>query len=225
MKSLLPVLLLALCSPCWGQTIKLTESAYKAEVGQPVTVRVETDGEIVRWSPVDNGLWMSDPTLQITTKAVQAWAMKPGKYRLWAWTAKDNTPSDKVEAVIVVGTPGPDPGPEPGPNPNPTPPTPDGLAAKVKDWISKVDSPRKSEESKAVAELYLNLASQVAAGGITDEDALADAMTKGHAERLGANARLWFGFIQSFGNAVNAASGIKEKGKVFQSVGDILKAL
>jgi hypothetical protein len=163
-RHLLPLIFLsAICAPAWAQTIKLPET-YQTQVGQPVTVRVETDGEIVRWSPVDSGLWMSDPTLQITTKAVQVWAMKPGKYRLWAWTAKDNIPSEKAETIVVVGTPGPEPpGPTPPVPPIPPGPLPDPISKAVFDAVVKLpDPPQTISQAQAMAQVYRNVASRAA---------------------------------------------------------------
>lgn len=225
MRLLLPILL-ALCSVASGQTITLP-GEVSGSVSAFISVNAQTDGDTVKWLALDPGLNVFPAELLRSTKSTVVSASKAGRYRLICWTAKGDVPSDAAHTVIIVGTPGPDPGPDPDPDPPdpPDPPTPDGLAAKVKQWHSAVNSPRKTTETKALAELYLTLASKVAAGGLTSEDALADEMTQGHVDGLGANARHWFGFIQSLGGTLNATAGIKEKGKIFESVGNALKGM
>lgn len=130
--------------------------------------------------------------------------------------AEDEHYHDSRTVLVEGDGPGP-PGPEPTPEPD------EDLSEKVKAWLSTVESPRKKQEQQSLAKLYQQLASRAAAGGIT-EDGLFEEMTAGHLE-LGPNARRWFSFFKSFGEAVNSASGLKDKGKVFKSVGEALESL
>lgn len=194
---LLP-LLLALAVPCWGQTITLPESLSGA-VGQPVTVKADTDGEIVRWRAIDPGLFMIDPELLKTTKAISVWSLKPGKYRLIAWTAKGDVPSPEDECVIVVGDPGPDP---PGPDPNPPDPEPElsELGKKVRDWAKAVGN---KTEAKQIAENYAGVNAAIAAGaynGLADWSAqrskvVSDLYEKNH--KISENNEGWNKFFSN----------------------------
>lgn len=117
MRSLATVVLLLSAAPAWGQAVKLP-----AEVkGQPaafVTVAAEADGPQVRWRAVDPGLNLFPAHLLRDTRTAVVTAAAPGRYRLWAWTAKGDVPSEAAECVVVVGD-----APPPVP-PGPAPPAP-----------------------------------------------------------------------------------------------------
>lgn len=160
MKSLLlPLITLAaLCSPCWGQTITLPEKV-EGGVSAFISVAATTDGETVKWKALDAGLNVFPADLLKSTKTTVVSAPKAGRYRLMAYTAKDNAPSDPAETIIVVGTPGPDPPDPPGPDP----PTPDltGVAKLVFGWAKSVGN---KAEAKQIAENYATINAAIGAG-------------------------------------------------------------
>lgn len=180
---------------------------------------------IVAGKPGDFTILVDYAVIHPTEAELQA-APLDDKAKFIKWMAEHAKDEIYRDSHTVKAGTGPSPVP-PGPGPQPVPPNPpDDLTAKVKEWHTTIISPRKGVETKALSELYLTLASKVAAGGITDDDTLAEEMTKGHVTNLGSNARHWVSFIQSLGNTLNATpGGIKERGKVFESVGNALKAL
>lgn len=121
MKRLSPLLLtLLLALPAWGQSVKLP-AEVRGDPGSFVRVAADTDGSHVRWLALDSGLSVFPSDLLKDSKTTVVVAQKPGKYRVAAWTAKGDVPSDAAICTVVIGTP-PDPGPGPTP---PDPPTPD----------------------------------------------------------------------------------------------------
>lgn len=117
MKLSLAIVLLV-CSVASGQTVTLPKEVVGG-VSAFIPVSAETDGEIVKWKALDAGLNVFPADLLRSTKTTIVISPKAGRYRLLAYTAKDNIPSDPAETVVIVGD---DPGPTP-PVP-PVPPTP-----------------------------------------------------------------------------------------------------
>lgn len=123
------VLALLLCC-LLGQS---TVDAQQALISLPAEVRGEpgdflkipatTIGAEVRWYAVDTGLKLFPADQLRDSKTAIAIAIKPGKYRLIAWTAIQGTPTDAAVCLVIIGN-SPGPGPEPGPNPPPPPPPP-----------------------------------------------------------------------------------------------------
>ena len=144
-----------------AQEVKLPET-LSGQVGEPITVKAETDGTIVRWYVVDNGLFMIDPELLKSTKAISVWSLKPGKYRLICWTAKKDTPSQPAQTMILVGNvpPGPDPGPDPDPDPDPEP----DLTNFSKRVLALANAVNNKTEAKQIAENYASIISSISAG-------------------------------------------------------------
>lgn len=118
----LTLLLLAL--PLWGQSIKLPAEA-KGEPGAFVKIPADTDGKEVRWYSPDKGLQVFPVELLKDSKTAVVTANAPGRYRLIAWTAKGDVPSDPAICVVVIGDAPPDPGPNPPKPPDPPVPPPD----------------------------------------------------------------------------------------------------
>jgi hypothetical protein len=123
---------LSLC--CWlalaaaalaGPALELPREA----AGQPgdfVKVAAKTDGKAVRWVALDPGLNVFPVELLKDSKTAVVTAQKPGRYRLLAYTAAGDDPSDPAVCTVVIGDAPPvPPGPvPPGPNPPPVPPQP-----------------------------------------------------------------------------------------------------
>lgn len=115
---LAPVLALA------GPTLELP-SEIKGEPGGFVRVAAKTDGKVVQWLPLDAGLAVFPGDLLRDSKTTVVLAQRAGRYRLLAYTAVGDEPSQPVICTVVIGNapaPGPGPGPDPGPGPGPTPP-------------------------------------------------------------------------------------------------------
>jgi hypothetical protein len=113
--------LVLLACPLWAQAIKLPAEA-KGEPGAFVKIPSETDGKEVRWYSPDKGLQVFPVELLRDSKTAVVTATAPGRYRLIAWTAKGDAPSDPAVCVVIIGDAPPVP-PDPGPNP-PKPPDP-----------------------------------------------------------------------------------------------------
>jgi hypothetical protein len=112
---MLAVLLLA--SMCWGQQVKLP-AEVKGEAGAFIKVPAETDGKEVRWYSPDKGLQVFPVELLRDSKTAVVTGAK-GRYRLIAWTAKGDVPSDPAICTVIIGDVPPGPGPVP---PDPTDP-------------------------------------------------------------------------------------------------------
>lgn len=91
----------------------------KAEPGEFIALEAQAEGKVVRFVPLDPGLRMFPPALLASKKAAVFTATNPGKYRVLAYTAVGDEPSEPASCTVVVGTPPPTP---PGP---PVPPAPD----------------------------------------------------------------------------------------------------
>ncbi len=116
------ILLLALAVPCWGQAVTLPKTV-EGTVGDFIQVAAATDGKEVRWFCPDAGLSVFPTQLLKDSKTAVVVAKANGAYRLYAYTAKGDVPSDPTFCLVVVGGPLP-PGPGPGPGPIPPGPTP-----------------------------------------------------------------------------------------------------
>lgn len=151
-------LLLLLPLVAISQTVKLpTEST--GDVGQLVVIRAETDCPTLRWLPLDKGLSIVPPDLLKDSKAAVAYSSVPGKYRLMAYGAKGDTPSDPAITTVVISgpepppTPGPGPQP-PGPGPGPTPGPVDPLAARFIAAYATETDPAKAQLLAKLREFY-----------------------------------------------------------------------
>ena len=87
----------------------------RGEVGAFVVIEAKTDGKSVRFVALDPGLSVFPPELLATKKATVIVAAKPGKFRILAYSAVGDEPSEPAFCTVIIGTPGPDPGPTPGP--------------------------------------------------------------------------------------------------------------
>lgn len=83
--------------------------------GSFITIPADTNGNAVAWRAVDPGLNLFPVSLLKDTKTAVVTGSTPGNYRVWAYTALADQPSDIAECVVTIGKPPPGPGPGPGP--------------------------------------------------------------------------------------------------------------
>lgn len=98
-----------------------------AEVtGEPSTfviVRAKTDCAQLRWVVLDPGLSLIPPQLLKDSHTAVVMAGKAGRYRILAYGAKGDFPTEPVVSVVVIGgTPTPDPVKPDPVKPDPKPP-------------------------------------------------------------------------------------------------------
>ena len=182
--------LLTFTSSIYGQTVKLP-AEIKGDVGSFVRVAAETDGSQVRWLALDQGLSAFPSDLLKDTKTTVVVAQRPGRYRLAAWTAKGDVPSDAAVTTIVIGDvpPGPPTPPVPPPTP-PTPPIPeDPLFLKLQAAYKLETSVTKVEELRKLAALYRQAAVITSDTGLTTWGQLYDVM-RSAAATLGVSGKL-----------------------------------
>lgn len=135
------ILMLALIC---GQKVELP-AEIKGEVGSFIAVRPKTDGKLVRYYSLDSGLnsfpaeLLSDPTATVVT------APKPGRYRLLAYTALGDRPSDPVIVTIVVGGAAP---------PTPPVPTPGEFERSLLDIYGALQDSDRDASRVALAKVY-----------------------------------------------------------------------
>lgn len=99
-------------------------ATVEGEVNDFVTIEAKTDDQVVKWKTPDQGLKLFPTHLLKDTKTAIVIAAQPGRYRLYAVSAKDGVPSDFAECTIVIGGAPPIPVPVPPgpPEPPPNPP-------------------------------------------------------------------------------------------------------
>jgi len=89
-----------------------------------IRVAAETDCKAVRWMALDEGLEVFPPELLKDSRTAVVIASRPGRYRLLAYAARGDEPSEPAVCLVVVGDP-----PLPVPPPAPPAPPDDALAA------------------------------------------------------------------------------------------------
>lgn len=175
MKRISVVLVLLLASGVWGQQVKLPAEA-RGEVGSFIKVPADTEGKEVRWYSPDKGLQVFPVELLKDSKTAVVTATTPGRYRLVAWTAKGDVPSDPAICVVIVGDAPPIPPvpPDPGPKP-PDPPGPSPISGKrvliLYESADATKMPAKQQDiifGRAVRD-YLNAACEVGPDGKTKD--------------------------------------------------------
>ena len=113
-------------SPVFQQPVPYVKMPEKVEVqvGRLGRIKIETNGKTIRWivPPELDSFREFDPDPSVIRLIVVGYA--DGQYRLVAYTAIGDVPSDPAICVVVVGKgPGPVPPVPPGPDP-PIPPIP-----------------------------------------------------------------------------------------------------
>lgn len=100
-------------------------SEVSGRAGRFVRISAKTSGKQVKWI-CDGSKDSEIAASRDDGKDALFVAPSPGKYRVWAYTALADKPTDPASTwVTVTGVgPTPDPGPSPDPKPDPFPPTP-----------------------------------------------------------------------------------------------------
>lgn len=121
-------------------------SVVEGRASDFITVQAATNGKIVRWLALDNGLRLFPPDLLRDTTMAVVTSNLPGSYRLLAYTSVKDVPSEPKIVTVLIQGPTPVNPPEPvPPDPSPTPidppkPVPVDPVPQVKSlWIVTVD--------------------------------------------------------------------------------------
>jgi hypothetical protein len=139
-------------------------ATVEGDAGTFIPIKGKTNGKEVKWVSMDKGLavfpagMLRDATATVVQSAVG------GQYRLLAYTARGDVPSDPVVVMVVVHGPQPPPNPVPpnpvppgpGPQPNPVTPAPtppDGVLKSSNLWIIPIDDISKRSAYPQVAAL------------------------------------------------------------------------
>lgn len=156
----------------------------KGEACDWIVVTAKTGGKKVRWVSMTQGLRIFPTHLLQDSHACVVMASKPGKYRLLAYTAAADEPSDPATCTIVLEgdappvPPGPTPPPPVPPGPTPPPPGPvDPLTAKVQAALASDPGTvaEKATYAAALSGFYAAMAKHVATDQVaTVGDLLSD---------------------------------------------------
>lgn len=145
-----------------GQSLKLP-AEVRGSPGAFIVVRAETDGTKVKWFSLSAGLNVFPAELLADKKATVITANVPGRYKLMAWTAKGDEPSDPAIVDVVIGDVPPVPPVPPGPVP-PVPPGPiDPLVKRIHDaLLADADSPAdKKKYASTLGGFYVAMVGHV----------------------------------------------------------------
>lgn len=142
-----------------------------------VTVRAATEGKIVRWVALSDGLNVFPSELLRDSRVTVVVAGVPGRYRLLAYTAAGDEPSEPAVTTVVIAGPTPPPVPPDPPGPNPPPDPTDPLTKKIRDALAS--DPGTPEQKRtwaaALAGFYTAMSAHVGTGQVdTVGDLLAD---------------------------------------------------
>ncbi|VTS08547.1 hypothetical protein [Tuwongella immobilis] len=119
-----------------------------AQPGRLLRITAEApDAKLVRW--IVTGEADLIPLNESGKSAIFS-AATSGTYKIVAYTAKGDIPSEPAVCVVTVGNPTP---PAPPTPPTPTPPT-DPLAAELRALLAADSSPEKGKHVEALCELY-----------------------------------------------------------------------
>jgi hypothetical protein len=143
-----------------GQDLKIP-AEVTGEVAAFVTVIAETNNKQVKFYPIDSGLSVFPAALLANQKATVVVAAKAGTYRLLAYTAAGDIPSEPQICKVVIGGGKPDNLP-PTPIP-PAPPTPDKdkLLDALIGIYGGLQEQDKEKHVKALAGIYRRAAATV----------------------------------------------------------------
>jgi len=135
----------------------------KGKPGSFITIPATTDGSIVQWVVLDSGLELFPAELLASTRTAVVIAQSEGTYRLLAYTAKDNNPSQPTICRIIVK--------QAGPEPTPTPPEPEPEASSFQKRLQTLygadSSSDKSKHKAALVGVYKELVNATASPEIT----------------------------------------------------------
>jgi hypothetical protein len=140
-----------------GQDLKIP-AEVTGEVAAFVTVVAETTGKQVKFYPIDSGLSVFPAALLANQKATVVVAAKAGTYRLLAYTAAGDIPSEPQICKVIIGGGKPDNVP-----PAPIPPTPekDKLLDALIGIYGGLQEQDKEKHVKALAGIYRRAAATV----------------------------------------------------------------
>ena len=143
-----------------GQDLNIP-AEVTGEVAAFVTVIAETNNKQVKFYPIDSGLSVFPAALLANQKATVVVAAKAGTYRLLAYTAAGDIPSEPQICKVVIGGGKPDNLP-PTPIP-PAPPTPDKdkLLDALIGIYGGLQEQDKEKHVKALAGIYRRAAATV----------------------------------------------------------------
>jgi hypothetical protein len=144
----LPVWLALALTLCAGPPPELP-AEVKGDVGAFVRVPAKTEGKSVRWVALDAGLNVFPAELLKDSRTAVVTAPVAGRYRLLAYTAQGDEPSDPAICVVVIGVP-PPPDPPPQPPPDPSDPLARSLKAA---WAQETD-PQRAGQVAFLASIY-----------------------------------------------------------------------
>lgn len=71
-------------------------------VGKIIVISVETPGKVVKFVPLDKGLDFADSKLLASPKIAIVTAAQPGKYRVMAYSAVGDQPTDPSTCIVEV---------------------------------------------------------------------------------------------------------------------------
>jgi len=135
----------------------------KGKPGSFITIPATTDGSIVQWVVLDSGLELFPAELLASTRTAVVIAQSEGTYRLLAYTAKDNNPSQPTICRIIVK--------QAGPEPTPTPPEPEPEANSLQKQLQTLygadNSQDKGKHKTALVGVYKELINATASPEIT----------------------------------------------------------
>jgi hypothetical protein len=135
----------------------------KGKPGSFITIPATTDGSIVQWVVLDSGLELFPAELLASTRTAVVIAQSEGTYRLLAYTAKDNNPSQPTICRIIVK--------QSGPEPTPTPPEPEPEANSLQKQLQTLygadNSQDKAKHKTALVGVYKELINATASPEIS----------------------------------------------------------
>jgi len=117
--------------------------AVAAMPGRLVQIAAKTDCKLIRWYLAGDD---ADLIVMESTRSAIFSAMAPGRYRILAWTAAGDIPSEPAVCVVTVGSAPPAP-------PGPVVPT-DPLAVALKALFEAYQDPAKVAQLAALADVY-----------------------------------------------------------------------
>ena len=92
-----------------GQLVVPAE--VRGEVAEFVSVIASTEGKVVRYVALDQGLQVFPSSLLANQRATVVTSAKPGRYRLLAYTSVADVPTEPVITTVIIGGSTPPPVP------------------------------------------------------------------------------------------------------------------
>ena len=94
-----------------GQLVVPAE--VRGEVAEFVTVIATTEGKVVRYVALDQGLQVFPSSLLANQRATVVTSARPGRYRLLAYTSVADVPTEPVITTVIIGGASPPSPPSP----------------------------------------------------------------------------------------------------------------